>query len=563
MVRTIVLTLVGCAAMTAGCDGAQPVASDATVDVRVDASAEAAVDAAPDAPTYDPAELLAPGDVRFAMAGPRSGAMGRDRFSFGVATAAAQIEDGLTNNDWYWWTLPTAMGGLGRGRAPLGDAVQGFTQALADVRLAADLGMDVYRFSIEWSRIEPRRDVIDMEALAHYGRVIDAIRAAGMRPSVTVHHFASPVWVDDPRRRTACTAPSDTDLCGWDHPDGAEQIIDEMREHAALLARTFGDRVDEWATVNEPINYLLASYGQETFPPGRNLLFTQTDRFVAAVRNYARAHVAMYEALKANDTVDADRDGSAAEVGFTLSVADWVPTRNRAASTDPADVAARDRVRAVYHYLFADAVLRGSFDASLDGTAPEQHPTWANHLDWMGVQYYFRAGVSGSPEILPRVRANVCLPGIDLGACLPAPDPTHYVPAMRYEYWAPGIYNVLVDLGRRYPMLPLTVTEAGIATEVGARRAENVVRTLEQIERARRTGVDVRGYYHWSLMDNFEWADGYTPRFGLYRVDRTGSAYPRTATTGATVFRDVARARTLTAAQRAQYGGLGPMTPER
>ena len=131
---------------------------------------------------------------------------------------------------------------------------------------------------------------------------------------------------------------------------------------------------------------------------------------------------------------------------------------------------------------------------------------------------------------------------------------------MRYEYWEPGIYEVLVDFGERYPDLPLTVTESGIAAEEGRRRAEHVVRNLEQIWRAREEGVDVRGYYHWSLMDNFEWAEGYEPRFGLYRVDL--ETYERTATEGATVLRDLIAARAMSTELRQEYGGLGPMTPE-
>ncbi len=100
---------------------------------------------------------------------------------------------------------------------------------------------------------------------------------------------------------------------------------------------------------------------------------------------------------------------------------------------------------------------------------------------------------------------------------------------MGYEFHAPGIYTVLKDLGARYPGLPLVITEAGIATEVGARRAENVVRVLEQVERARGEGVDVRGYYHWSLFDNFEWAEGFEPRFGggNYFVGLTGQRTDR------------------------------------
>ena len=104
------------------------------------------------------------------------------------------------------------------------------------------------------------------------------------------------------------------------------------------------------------------------------------------------------------------------------------------------------------------------------------------------------------------------------------------------------------------------MTESGLATENGARRAEHVVRSLEQIHRALDEGVDVRGYYHWSLMDNFEWSLGFVPRFGLYRVD--SATYDRTPTEGATVLAEIAASRRVTAAQRSQYGGLGPMTPE-
>lgn len=514
-----------------------------------------------DVPRFDPRELLAPGAVTFPRPGPRGGMAGRGSFTFGVATASAQMEDGNVHNDWHLWTQPTAMGGLGRGPF-VADAVQGFSRMVEDAALLSALHVDAYRFSVEWARVEPRRDQVDMEAVAAYGRFLDALRMRQIRPMITVHHFSSPVWIDDPRRRTPCTTPTDTDLCGWDHPQGADAIIEELREHAALLARTYGDRVDEWATLNEPVNYLLASYGLEQFPPGRNLLLSDFDRLVNVFRNYLRAHVAIYQAIKENDTVDADGDGVAAQVGLTLSVAEWVPARNRQLSDNPADVAARDRVKYVYHYLFIDALTRGEFDANLDGTADEQQPTWRGTLDWLGLQYYFRAGVSAVPALIPRINANVCFETIR-SACVPPMDESKMVPRMGYEYFEPGIYNVLRDFSQRYASLPLTVTEAGIAADEGRRRAENVVRTLEQIERARRDGVDVRGYYHWSFMDNFEWHHGFGPRFGLYRVERTGDRYTRTPTEGATAYGQIAQSRSLTEAQRAMYGGLGPMTPER
>jgi beta-glucosidase len=119
---------------------------------------------------------------------------------------------------------------------------------------------------------------------------------------------------------------------------------------------------------------------------------------------------------------------------------------------------------------------------------------------------------------------------------------------------------VLLAFSQRYPTLPLVVSESGIATDVGTRRAESIVRTLESIDAARTAGVDVRGYYHWSLTDNFEWAEGFVPRFGLYRVDY--ASYSRTASEGADVLGAIAKARTVTSEQRAQYGGIGPMTPD-
>jgi beta-glucosidase len=286
------------------------------------------------------------------------------------------------------------------------------------------------------------------------------------------------------------------------------------------------------------------------------------DKLVTALRNYIRAHVAIYDGLKEGDQVDADGDGVAASVGLTLSVADWVPARDNAPSAEPDDLSAAARVRYVYHELFPASVLEGSFDADFDGQPDEEHADWRGKVDWLGAQYYFRAGVTGKVPLIPLVRAAVCFGGFDLGACLPAEDPTHWIPSMQYEFYAPGLYTILKELSARFPSLPLAVTESGIATEVGARRAEHIARSLEQIARARDEGVDVRGYLHWSLTDNFEWAEGFEPRFGLYRVDYASAEYARVPTAGAELLKEIAGARALTGAQRLTFGGLGPMTEE-
>ncbi len=507
----------------------------------------------------DPTPPVEP--IQFGAMGPLAGDAGRGSFRFGAASAATQIEDQNTRTDWYAWTAPDSLGGLAKSEF-VGDAVKGYSRALEDVDLVADLGLDSYRFSIEWARIEPTRDQIDEAAIEHYRAELMALKDRGIRPLVTIHHFSNPVWVADPRTIGCEGGPTDTNLCGLGHATGGPLVVAEMVQHTTLVAQRFGDLVDEWGTLNEPVNYLFASYGVGSFPPGRNTLFALLTEFMPVMRDYVEAHAQMYKAIKAADVVDADGDGVAASVGLSLSVGDFQPSRGNLPSGRAEDIEARDRLTYLYHYALVDALTTGFFDANLDQVGDEAHPDWKDTLDWLGVQYYFRAGVSAANPLLPApILLTPCTQGFNLGSCLQATDETFCVPQMGYEFWSDGIRTVLVDFSKRYPGLPLVVSESGIATDVGARRAEAVVRVLEAIARARdEDNVDVRGYYHWSLTDNFEWAEGFGPHFGLYRVDY--STYERTPTEGADVLRDISTTRTISTAQRKQYGGLGPMTPE-
>jgi beta-glucosidase/6-phospho-beta-glucosidase/beta-galactosidase len=487
---------------------------------------------------------------------------GKGSFRFGAASAATQIEDQNTKTDWYLWTQPKAEGGLARSEF-VGQASQGFSKAIADIELIKSLGLDSYRFSMEWARIEPERNKIDEAALEHYSKFIDALLAAGIRPLVTIHHFSNPVWIDDPRDPECTNGPSDTNLCGFGHPTGGAMVVKELAEHAALLAQRFGDRVDEWATINEPVNYLVASHGIGMFPPGKSKITKESallGEFIPTVRDFIDAHAAIYDAIKTNDTKDADGDGSPADVGLTLSVAEWVPSRDNEVSTNPEDVAAADRIRYVYHYLFIDSILNGNFDTNLDGQPDETHDTWKSRLDWLGVQYYFRTGVTGKGGLIPVVKATPCFGKFDFGSCIPPLDQSHFVPDMGYEYYPEGLYNVLKDFSKRWQTLPLVVTEGGIATNVGSRRAENIVRSLEQIEKARTEGADIRGYYHWSLFDNFEWAEGFKPHFGLFQVDYT--TFERKPTAAVDVYKSIIQQRKISSSQRVTYGGEGAMTLE-
>ena len=531
--------------------------SDSGADTTTDGDDDADVDVGQPDVDY----TVEPGALMFPARGSTSAESGRGTFAFGAATAATQIEDMNTAVDWHTWTLPEDQGGLGRGAGFIGDASRGFSRVDEDLALVVALNLDIYRFSVEWARVEPTRDSVDQSAVDHYGEVIDALVAAGVTPVVTLHHFSNPTWIHDPRDPRCEQGASDTNLCGWG-PGDASAAIEELAEHARLLGATYGDRVDDWCTLNEPINYLLAGYGVGQFPPGLPLLLSGFERdFLPTVRNYLAAHAAVYDALKESDTIDADGDGVAASVGLTKGAAWWFPSRDNERSDHPEDVAAAERISFFYNVLFVKAIIDGAFDPDADGELDEDHPEWRGKLDWLGVQYYFRAGATGKNPIFPAVDVTPCIEGFDLGSCVPPADPTKYIPAMEYEYWEPGIYALLMDYHQRWPDLPMTVTESGLATNVGARRAEHVVRSLEQIWQARQDGADVRGYYHWSLTDNFEWARGYEPRFGLYTVDYDDT-YDRTPTLGATVLSEIAGTRTITQGQRDEHGGLGPMTPE-
>jgi len=497
------------------------------------------------------------GDIVFGAFGSSSAPSGKGSFRFGASSAATQIEDGNTHTDWYEWTNPAQLN-----RSPfVGAASDGYTMAIEDVKLLSELHLDSYRFSMEWARIEPQQGVIDESVLQHYSDLLDALKAAGIRPNVTIHHFSNPVWVDDPADISCTNGPSATNLCGLDHPTGGPMVVAAMAAHAKLLAERFGDRVDDWATLNEPVNYLLAAYGAAKYPPGKFDLEDITGTFMTALRNYLAAHAAMYKAIKAADTIDADGDGVAASVGLTKEAAEWVAASNGVISTDPIDLGARERILWVYQYLFVEALRQGGLDPMLTGTITEPHPEWKDTLDWLGVQYYFRAGVTGSPGIIPTINATPCYTGFGEGtACIAPLDPTYQVALMGYEEDPNGLGPILQDFSTRWPDLPLIVTESGIATQVGSRRAEILVRALEQIDTARKAGADVRGYYHWSIYDNFEWSYGTVPKFGLYTVDY--ATFARTPTEGATVFGQIAQGRDLTAALRQQYGGAGPLTPE-
>ena len=380
-------------------------------------------------------------------------------FLWGAATAAHQVEGGNTQND--IWALENLPGGAGGFREPSGDAVDHYHRYPEDLDLLAGLGLNAYRFSVEWARIEPERGRVSIAALDHYARVADACLARGLAPVVTLHHFTSPLWL--------------AQAGGWDEAEAA----DRFAEFAGRVARHLGDRVAAWQTINE-IN--LASLGFALAPErrarrleklrialGARIEAARFSTFLThdgrAPQVLARAHGLATEAVKAC---------SSAPVGLTLALPDLQAV--------PGGEEAMARTREITQ------------DAWLDLAAAD---------DFVGVQTYTRELFGPDGRLPPPDGAETTLTGWEV-----------YPEALERS-----VRHAAARSGR-----PILVTENGIATDHDPLRQDYTRRALEGLARARADGVDIRGYIHWSALDNFEWMHGYGPTFGLIGVDRATQA---------------------------------------
>lgn len=494
-------------------------------------------------------------------------------FGFGSATAGFQVEMGCPTvaasvcedrkSDWYQWITTDRIT-----RNPLlymsGDAPNtgpGFFEKYAsDIGLAGgqgagELGTQVLRLSIEWSRVFPTATfgadsaaldaLADPAALAYYHGVFDALRARGMRPSVTVSHYSLPLWIHDGNRCNRdmgdCMAAH---VAGWADPDRS-RIVGEIAKYAGFLGREFGADVDEWATENEPFSavvvpgYLLATEMRSN-PPGRSAAWMHVDAAKTATLALIEGHARMYDALKSNDTVDADGDGTAASVGIVYAFSDIQPLTD-----SEGDKKVTEDAKYFFHSLFMDGVAKGIVDPNWDkgrgkGTV---RPDLQNRLDWIGVNYYFRFRAQNTvvptlPFISPLVTFNMTQP-FD-GEC---PTCIENAAFAALEYGKP---IVIAETG-----FPATAKDD--APTQDRKQTAWLVRTLGAVQSMVQRGIDVRGYYAWSLMDNYEWNHGMGMRFGLYAVDPTTKA--RSARPAAAALRRIADAREVPADLAAEYAG--------
>ncbi|MEZ4265342.1 MAG: glycoside hydrolase family 1 protein [Myxococcota bacterium] len=530
--RSAAKWLVGFAVAVVGCGGGGHV--DSGGDVVADAGEVAEADGSgPDDPT-----------MRFP-----------EGFTFGVAIAGFQADMGCPTmapdlcedrgSDWYQWITSeeiiadkaTHTAGDPPGAGP------GFWELYEqDIERAADLGLKGFRFSFEWSRIFPTATdgngtdalmdlAADPLAVARYHAMLAAMAKRGLKPLATVNHYTLPAWIHD---GVACH--KDLESCrdrGW---VDAERTVREIAKYAAFLGREFGGEVDVWATENEPFAVVLPGYilptADRVNPPGLSLSSAAAKTVFNAL---IEAHARMYDALKAADTKDADGDGEAAEVGIVYAMTPFRPAN----PDEPLDVKAAENAYYLWNIAFLDAVAKGIEDPDLDGVGVLRE-SLANRMDYIGVNYYTRVTIEGTDDpLLPDLSPLTTFNPFTL---------------VVWEDYPRGIYEMAMAVRERYD-LPVIITENGleIPQDNEAVASRFFARHLTWVWRAIRDGVDLRGYYAWTLVDNYEWNHGMDLRFGLFAVEPDDKIKARRARPHAAVYGDIATRRGLSPEIQAQY----------
>ncbi|TMC84995.1 MAG: glycoside hydrolase family 1 protein [Chloroflexi bacterium] len=398
-----------------------------------------------------------------------------DGFLFGASISAHQTEGGNTNSDWWWWehieSTPC--------REPSGDACDFYHRGPADVAMLADLGLNSFRFGIEWARIEPAEGEFSRAALAHYRGLLDACHERGVVPIVTFHHFTVPRWLHE--------------LGGFAY-DRFPSLFERYCDRAAAA---LGDRIGYACTINEPQGLGSSGWLLGINPPGHT---DDRDGAQRAVDNLLEAHRRGAAAIRARAGVP---------TGVTLALPDL---------------------------QYEDGAQPGTSSLEIESKVSDWFLELARESrdDFIGVQTYtrFRYGPEGARS-----------PGHDWSDTTRELYETDETTQMGYEFYPQALGGAIRRANRSCPGVPILVTESGIATGNDEKRIAYIDRALREVTACLGDGIDVRGYMYWSLLDNFEWALGYGPTFGLVGVDR--QTFARQPRPSASWLGAVARAKLL------------------
>lgn len=366
-------------------------------------------------------------------------------FFWGAGTSSYQIEGGNFNCDWYEWEKE-------KGLEQCGKADDSYHRYEEDFDLAQKLNHNTHRFSLEWSRINPREGVFDQKEIEHYRKVIRALRKRGMEPFVTLHHFTLPLWVSHKG--------------GF----GSRKIVKYFGDYVSYVIKHLGNEAKFWITINEPL--VLASAGciNKKWPPGKGGVPLFLKMYWLLIRTHRRA----YRVIK--------QINPELQVGVAKNNWSYQPIL-----THPVNIFKYPFVRFadfVWNKLFLNAIRKQSDFIGL------------NHYNWIDLGTSFAK--LRAPHLVEK-------------------RPNRVVSDMGWDIVPESMYYVLKNLKKYH--LPIYITENGVADAEDKLRKNVIHDYLAQLLRAIQEGVDVRGYFYWSLLDNFEWSDGFKMRFGLIKVD--------------------------------------------
>lgn len=389
-------------------------------------------------------------------------------FLWGTATASHQVESGNFYNDWYLWEK--------EGKIKTGDSAHPSCEHNLrykdDFDLIKFLNNNSYRFSIEWSRIEKEEGIFDENEIEHYLNMLKEMKIRDIEPILTLHHFTIPQWLY--------------------HKGGFENT--EFPEYFSRFVKKvvpyYKEFTNYWITINEPVIIALMGYILGDWPPG----VKNRKRAFSVLKNLAFAHA------KAYDIIKEEKKESLVSIAHNLMI--FEP-----ATWNPLDHLICRLLDSWFNMAFLKTLIEGNLYPPIG--KGKFYPELKNKLDYIGVNYYTRAffkfGIKGLAEYK---RKNV--PRSDFG----------------FEIYPEGLYEVLMRLK---PFgLPVMITENGMADKKDIYRPDFLKTTLKSVYRAIQEGIDILGFMHWSLMDNFEWVEGYSMRFGLFEVDfQTQERKPR------------------------------------
>ena len=484
-------------------------------------------------------------------------------FLWGVSTSSYQVEGGITNNDWDFFTRSQQInkrisniskpsifykGSPQVDLQPAGDAAKFWHTRYyeRDFDLARSLGLNAFRMSIEWARIEPKKDQWDQVAIDHYREMLLAMRERNLIPLVSLHHATLPLWVLTPPQEflrrmgqnllprpikdlpLGDPLPSDPfwkSLRGWENDETVARFI----RYTERIVLEFRELVDYWITIGEPIATIIGGgYISGLWPPG---FFLKGKKARTVLHNIIEAHIQAYNKITALDNMDADGDGFTSKVGFTHLMMEVIP----AVQTKVFGIATKDNIEAAKNFsyfandYFINAVINGEEDINYLNTLQRRnknseefivHEDWKNKTDFIGLDYYRRVYVY-SNKIVSLTSAKF-VGGVPINDLSMINKQHHNIlNTLGWEIYPRGMYNVIMRIKNQWNSMPIFITENGIADKHDGHRAPFIVSHLQQVRRAIDDGARIMGYLYWSFMDNYEWLDNYRPegKFGLFSID--------------------------------------------